>query len=431
MGTDRNAWRALCALVASLLLAAGATAAEVRDLERIVAIVDEDVILASELLARAESVRRQIAAAGRQPPPDGVLVSQVLERLVVESVQRQMGERAGINIPDEMVTEAIDGIAEQNKLTLEQLRGQLRADGVPWAEFRDQVRTELLISRVQQARVGPRVQLSEQEVDNWMQSEVGKLVTADDYRVAHILLAVAADATPEARAAAERTARELYAQLQAGADFCDIAARHSGDSRALECGDLGWRKAAQLPSLFVERVLPLKAGELLEPFQSGSGWHLVKVVERRGAQADVEERRVRHVLVRPSEIRTDEQARLRAEEAYAKLEAGEDFCAIAARYSEDPGSALVCGELGWSTGRDYAPEFAAMAQQTPPGGRSKPFRTEFGWHVLEVEEQRSRDISDDNRRALATRFLRNQRFEEELELFLAEVREEAFVEIKL
>lgn len=428
MGIERGLLAAAC--IAGFVTAASVVA-EVRDLDRIVAIVDDDVITATELISRADGVRKQIAAAGRQMPPDDVLASQVLERLIVESAQLQMANRAGVVIADEALTEALEGIAAQNSLSLDQLRRQLASEGVSYAEFREQVRNEMLIARVQQARVTSRIELTEQEIDNWMTSEVGKAVTADDYRVSHILLAVAADATPEARAAAEQTASSLHAQLQAGADFCDLAARHSGDSRALECGDLGWRKAAQLPSLFVERVLPLRAGDLLAPFQSGSGWHIVKLAERRGAQAEQEERRVRHVLVRPSEIRNDEQARLRAEEAHAKLEAGDDFCDIAARYSEDPGSALVCGELGWSSGQDYAPEFAAMAAETPAGGRSKPFRTEFGWHVLEVAEVRSRDISEDNRRALATRFLQTQRYEEELERFLVETREEAFVEIKL
>ena len=402
-----------------------------KDLDRIVAIVDDDVVLASELLARVRTIKNQMQAAGREIPADEVIVSQVLERLVLEDIQLQMGQRAGLVISDEQLQQTIKGIAEQNKLSIDQFIARLTKDGVPYNDFREQVRREVLINRVQQQRVMPHVFVSEQEVSNWLGSNLGKVMTGDDYHVGHILLTTPEGATPEAIATAKRTAEDIFAKLKAGADFCALSVAHSAASNALDCGDLGWRKAPQLPSLFAEKVIGMNKGDVMEPLHTASGYHIVKVLDRRGAAEQTQETRVRHILVRPSQIRSDEEAHQRALDVAKRLNAGEDFCALSTQFSEDPGSALVCGDLGWAQPDQFAPEFAAAMLRTSKGQRTEPFRTTFGWHILEVRDRRQRDMTEENRKQLALRYLRNQRFEDELENWLSQIREDAFVQVKL
>ena len=423
-------------LTAWLLLGVTATlpvqaAESQRQLERIAALVDEDVVLESEVLERVRMIRDQMRSAGREAPPNDVLLSQVVERLILESIQLQMAQRGGIVVADDALTRAVQGIAEQNKMTLDQFIAQLAKDGMSYPSFREQVRREMVISRMQQARVMPRVFVGEQEVDNFLNNNLGKLITGDDYRVGHILLATPEGATPEATAAAEKKAQELYNQLKAGADFCALSVANSAAQNALDCGDLGWRKAPQLPALFAELVAASPAGTVLPAIRSAAGYHIVKVQDRRGATGQTEETKVRHILVRPSEIRTEEEAHQRALDVQRRLAAGEDFCALSAQFSEDPGSALICGELGWSKPEDFVPEFAAEMGRTAVKDRSAPFKSNFGWHILEVLDRRNRDVTDDNRKQLALRYIRSQRFDEELENFLAQIRADAYVDVKL
>ena len=435
-GVSRVSWACWFGAAACALVFAGVTlpvhaAESQRQLDRIAALVDEDVVLESELLERVRMIRDQIRSAGRETPADDVLLSQVLERLILESIQLQMAQRGGIVVADDALTRAVQGIAEQNKMTLDQFIGQLAKDGMSYPSFREQVRREMVISRMQQARVMPRVFVGEQEVTNFLNNNLGKLITGDDYRVGHILLATPDGATPEAAAAADKKAQELYTQLKTGADFCALSVANSAAQNALDCGDLGWRKAAQLPALFAELVAVQPAGAVLPPIRSAAGYHIVKVQDRRGATGQTEETKVRHILVRPSEIRSEEEAHQRALEVQRRLAAGEDFCALSTQFSEDPGSALICGELGWSKPEDFVPEFAAEMARTAIKGRSAPFKSNFGWHILEVLDRRNRDVTDDNRKQLALRYIRNQRFDEELENFLAQIREDSYVEVKL
>jgi peptidyl-prolyl cis-trans isomerase SurA len=366
------------------------------------------------------------------PPPQDVLLSQLLERLILESLQLQMGERAGVKIDDETLARAIDGIAKQNNMTAEQFTTELANEGMSFREFREQIRRELVIARVQRNRVNSRIYISDQEVDAFLASPYGQQSISDEYRVGHILLAVADDATPEAVAQAQATAQDIYQQLVEGADFRQMAIANSAGSNALEGGDLGWRKIGELPSIFVESVVNLKVGETAQPIRSGSGFHIVQVLDRRGASTQmVDQVDVRHILVKPSEIRTETETKQLIEDIHDRLAAGEDFAALARQYSEDPGSALAGGELGWAEPEKYAPEFEAMIAATPEGQLSPPFHTEFGWHVLVVEARRKQDMSTEARRNMAIRILHNRRFEEELQEWLREIRDEAFVEVRM
>ncbi len=415
-----------------LVAAAGLAHSTPKDLDYIVAIVDDDVVLATELVSRLGSVRKQMAAAGMPIPPDDVLFNQMLERLIMENIQLQMGQRAGVRIDDETLTNTIEGIAKQNKMELAQFTQALARDGMSYSEFRDEVRRELIVQRVQRNRVNSRVYLSDEEIDAFLASPLGKRTLSDEYRVGHILLSVAADAQPAAVAQAEREADSIYEQLKAGADFREMAIAHSSDSRALEGGDRGWRKAGELPSLFAEQVFALEVGQTAAPIRSGSGFHIVQLLEKRGAGTEVvEQTLVRHILVKPSEIRSEADTEALIKDIHRRLLAGEDFGALARLYSDDPGSALAGGDLGWAEPEKFVPEFADVLRETQIGKISEPFHTNFGWHVIEVMERRQHDMSEDARRNLAIRVLHNRRYEEELQEWLKEIRDEAYVEMKV
>ena len=417
---------------ALLMLVSLAANSVPKDLDYIVAIVDDDVVLATELVSRLATVRKQMLAANMPMPSDEVLFNQMLERLIMEDIQLQMGQRAGVRIDDETLTNALEGIAKQNNMTLDEFTKALEHDGMSYGDFRDEVRRELIIQRVQRNRVNNRIYLSDEEIDAFLASPLGKRTLSDEYRVGHILIAVDNDAQPATEAKAEAEANSVYEQLKAGADFRQMAIAHSSDSRALEGGDLGWRKAGELPSLFAEQVFALEVGQTAAPIRSGSGFHIVQLLEKRGAGTEVvEQALVRHILVKPSEIRSEADTQALIEDIHRRLVAGEDFAALARLYSEDPGSALAGGDLGWAEPEKFAQEFADVMRETPTGKLSEPFKTKFGWHVLQIQDRRQHDMSEDARRNLAIRVLHNRRYEEELQAWLKEIRDESYVEIRV
>ena len=422
---------ALCLAAALGVLGAGA-AAESRELDRVVAIVDDDVVTATELLERLTFIERQFQQGGMQLPPRDVLMSQLLERLILDSLQLQMAARGGLRISDEELTQAVASIAQSNGLDLPTFQAALARDGMSYRQFRDQIRREMIIARVQQSRVNDRIYISPQELENFLASPVGAAATADDFRVGHILLAVASDASPAAAAEAEAEATRIVADLRDGADFAQMAVAHSAGQRALEGGDLGWRKAGQLPSLFADEVLEAGVGEVLDPIRSSSGFHVVKLMDKRGAGTTViQQTRARHILIQPTEIRSEAEAEAEINSIRARLEAGESFEDLARDFSDDPGSALSGGDLGWTNPGQMVPAFEERMAITEVGEISDPFRSRFGWHVLEVLERRDQDMSDELRERQALAILRDRRFDEELQAWLREIRDEAFVEVKL
>jgi peptidyl-prolyl cis-trans isomerase SurA len=419
-------------LWAWLLLVPGLPVAAPQQLDRIVAIVNDDVVTATELVSRMRFVERQLESSGMASPPRDVIINQVMERLVLDSLQMQMGRRAGVRISEEEVTRAIEAIAGQNGLDIEGFQALLARDGMTYREFREQIRQEMIIARVQQNRVNDRIYISPQELENFLASPVGRAATEDEFRVGHILLAVASDATAEAMAEAEARAQALVASLRDGEDFSQAAVANSAGQRALEGGDLGWRKPGQLPSLFAEDVLKADLGEVLNPIRSASGFHIVKILDKRGAsQQRVQQTQARHILIRPTEIRSDDEAEMIIRDLHERLLAGEDFAQVARDFSDDPGSALSGGDLGWSMPGQMVPAFEAVMDASEIGALSEPFRSQFGWHILEVLERREQDMSEEVKRRQAMRILRDRRFDEELEAWLTEIREEAYVELKI
>lgn len=432
--TRRRSARCVAALLTLLILPAMSafTHADYRELDGIAAIVDDDVVLASELVERVDVIRRQLKANGTAMPPDNILVSQVLERLIIENLQLQQADRRGIEIDDETLTRAVMQFAEGNKMTLEQFQAALAQDGMSYPTFREDIRKEMLITRLQRGIVNRRISVSDQEIKDLLASPYFKEMLSDEFRVGHILLTVEQDAKEEVLERALAKADELVKALREGADFKQLAIANSSASSALEGGDLGWRKAAELPSLFAEQVISMKAGEIADPIVVQGAIHIVKLLEQRGtSNQSVEQSKLRHILVKPSEIRSEAQTEALAWKIYEELLNGGDFDKLAAEHSEDPGTALIGGSLGWTDGQEFVPEFREIMQNTPAGQISKPFKSGFGWHVLQVQERRQQDQSQEAREEMAMRVLHQRRFNEELEAWQKEIRDEAFVEVRI
>jgi peptidyl-prolyl cis-trans isomerase SurA len=418
-------------LLGAALLAATAQA-DVRPLDRVVAIVDNDVVMQSQLDARLREVQQTIGKRGGALPPEHVLSQQVLERLIIENIQLQIGDRSGIRITDEELNQAMGTIAQRNGMSLEQFRQALARDGLSYADARDQVRREMIISRVRQRRVAERIQVTDQEVQNFLASDLGKMQLSEEFRLANILIPVSEGASSSEIQAAERQARELYEQLQQGADFAQLAISRSASETALEGGEMGWRKAGQLPPPFDSMVSALNLGEVTEPVRTPGGFIILKLLEKRGGDTQVrDEVHVRHILIKPSEIRSAEETRRLVERLYQRIVAGEDFAELAKSYSEDPGSALNGGDLNWIDPNALVPEFRQVMSETASGELSKPFQTQFGWHVLQVMGRRATDSSAQFREQQAANLLRNRKYDEELQAWLRQIRDEAYVETKL
>ena len=420
----------VCALVA--LLGPALAQAEYQELDGIVAVVDDDVVLASELMERLELVRRSSADNGQRLPPNDILISQIMERLIVENLQRQEAERRGVTIDDETLSRAVAQFAQNNNMTLDEFRQALAADGNDFRQFREDIRDEMTVNRLQRALVSRRISITEQDVQGLLNSPFYQQLFSDEYRVGHIMITLPENPSEQVATQAVAKAQGLVQTLRDGAEFGQMAMAESSASSALEGGDMGWRKAGELPSLFAEPVLQMTVGEVAEPILSGSSIHIIKLLEQRGAGVQKSKQtKVRHILVRPSEIRSPSEAEAIIRDVHQRLVAGGDFIELATEFSEDPGSALNGGDLGWSTPDQFVGAFADTMQNTDEGAFSEPFLSQFGWHVLLVEGRREEDMSDEARRNMALELLHNRRFEEERQEWLKELRDEAFVEIRL
>ena len=365
-------------------------------------------------------------------PPEHVLSQQVLERLIIENIQLQIGDRSGIRITDEELNQAVATIAQRNNLTLEQFSQALQRDGLSLDDAREQVRREMIISRVRQRRVAERIQVTDQEVENFLASDLGKIQLSEEFRLANILIPVPEGSSSETIQAAQRQADELYQQLRQGADFAQLAISRSAGDTALEGGEIGWRKAAQLPAPFDSMVSALSKGEVTEPVRTASGFNIIKLLDKRGGDTQLrDEVHVRHILLKPSEIRSEEQTRQLAERLYERIQSGESFAELAKTFSEDPGSALHGGELDWIDPNALVPEFRAEMERSQVGQVSKPFKSPFGYHVLEVLGRRATDSSEQFRKQQALNLLRNRKYDLELQSWLRQIRDEAYVESKL
>ena len=420
-------------LMLGAALLTGVAHAAPQPLDSVVAIVDNDVVMKSQLDQRVREVEQTIAKRGGGMPPPGALDQQVLERLIVENLQLQIGERSGIRITDEELNQAIGTIAQRNDMSLEQFQAALRRDGLSFDDAREQVKREMIISRVRQRRVAERIQVSEQEVKNFLASDQGKMQLSEEFHLSNILIPTPEGANSAAIQAAAQQAGQVYQQLKQGADFAQMAIARSASENALEGGDMGWRKAGQLPPEFAKMLSGLSNGEIAQPIRIPNGFLILKMEEKRGGSENVlrNEVHVRHILIKPSEIRSDAATEQLAEKLYERIKNGQDFATLAKSFSEDPGSALNGGDLNWVDPNSLVPEFREEMARAQQGEVTRPFRTQYGWHVLEVMGRRATDSTDQAREQQALSVLRNRKYDEELQTWLRQIRDEAYVEIKL
>lgn len=417
------------ALLTATLLWVPTTSAATQILDQVVAIVDDDVVMASELRERVAAVSKNLQARGIELPSEDTLIRETLDRLILESIQLQKGTRVGVRISDAQLNAAVQRIAAQNGMDLEQFRQALESEGQSYNAMREQVRREMIIQRVQGGNVSQRIQITEQEVDNFINTPEGKKLTQPEYFIQHALLAISPDASEREVAAAQRHMEKLHNRIRAGEPF-DKVVSTSPAPYALSGGDLGWRNLDDLPSLFSDVAPRLKEGETAEPIRSDSGIHLVHMRKTRGGEKIVAQTKARHILIKPSEIMTEEQAQALATSLRKRALAGEDFDDLARQYSEDIGSAQEGGDLGWTMPGQMVPEFEAAMARTAEGEISEPVRTQFGWHVVRVDERRDQDMTNEVSRNKAMDFLHNRKYQEELDAWLQQIRDEAFVDIK-
>jgi len=401
-------------------------------LDRVVAVVDSGVIMESQLNSRVEEILQRIKNDNAELPPLNLIEEQVLDRLIIEEIQLQIADRAGIKISDSELNQTLARVAAQNNLSLEEFRIKLEGEGTSYRSFRDTIRKELIIQRVQRGKVGAKIDISEQEIENFINSEEGKTQLAEQYNVQHILLSVKSGSTEKEIEEIKINANSLISRLNDGESFEKLAASFSAGQNALEGGYLGWRTEAELPSLFAEVVTELKVGEIASPLRSGAGFHILKLIDKRGNTVKfLDQTLARHILVQPSEIRTENQAEELINTIYERLTSGEDFKQLARQYSEDPGTKMDGGELGWSNPGDYDPAFEQTLNATKIGELSKPVKSSFGWHVIEVMDRRNEDVSQEEQKDRAFRIIFDRKFEQELQSTLIELRAEAYVDIKL
>lgn len=421
-------------LMLGALLLSGAAHAAVQPLDSVVAIVDNDVIMKSQMDQRVREVQQTIAKRGGGTPPAEALQSQVLDRLILENLQLQMGERSGIRIGDEELNQALETIAQRNGMSLAQFRAALAHDGLSYDDAREQVRREMIISRVRQRRVAERIQVTEQEVKNFLASDLGKAQLSEEFHLANILIPTSDSASSSEIQKAASQAQDIYNQLKKGADFAQLAVARSASESALDGGDMGWRKAAQLPPPFGDMLGSMPVGDVTPPARTPGGFIILKLLEKRGGQGQAQMRdevHVRHILIKPSEIRSEAETKRLATKLYERIENGDNFADLAKSFSEDPGSALNGGDLNWVDPNSLVPEFREAMNETPQGVLSKPFKTNYGWHILEVLGRRATDTTTQARDQQALTVLRNRKYDEELQTWLRQIRDEAYVEVKL
>jgi peptidyl-prolyl cis-trans isomerase SurA len=429
----------LAAFCATTLCAAAQTrpGATTRLLDRIVAVVNDEVITQVELQARVAIAEQQLRRQRINPPARDVLTRQVLERMIIDRAQLQLAKETGVRVDDATVNAAIARIAEQNGMSLPAFRERLEREGVSFARFREDVRDDIIMARLRDREVDSRIQIAEGEIDNFLAAQTGAEAGATEYNIAQILLRVPEAVSAQRIEEIRKRAEDLLAQLKAGADFARLAASYSAGPEALAGGELGWRTADRLPTLFLDAVKDLKPGELAPIVRSPGGFHVLKLVGKRNAvesrlaTGPVQQTRVRHILLRVSDLTPEPEVRRRLQDLRDRVvRGGQDFGQLARLHSVDP-SATRGGELGWLYPGDTVPEFERAMNQLKPGEVSEPVQTPFGWHLIQVLERRTEESPIERNRLAARQALRDRKAEEAYQEWLRQLRDRTYVEYRL
>jgi peptidyl-prolyl cis-trans isomerase SurA len=431
-------------LLGSLLVAAGLNAtatAQTRELssngvllDRIAAIVNDGVVLNSQLEEQTEEITARLRQQKTELPPRNVLRQQILERLVVEEIQIQRANKLGIQVSDEMLNGALDDVARRNNIGFAELPQALAEQGIDYRTFRDEIRRQMTLQLLRQRDVIGRINVSPRELEQFMARQQNAPDRNAEYNVSHILISVPVSASPEQIEAREARAREVFDKARAGDDFAQLAVTYSDSSTNIEGGSLGWRRGSQLPSILADQIPKMKPGQTSEPVRTPSGFHLFRLNEVRGGmqQAVIDQVHARHILLRTNELEDDQTVQQKLANIRTRvLEGKEDFAAIAAVTSQDPGSAADGGDLGWAGPGTFVGEFEKQIGALTENEISQPFKTQYGWHIVQLLGRRQHDATEDMRRQRAFAELREAKAEEEAELWLRRLRDEAFVEYRM
>lgn len=419
----------MSAVALTIALSTPARAAQLVDY--VVAVVNEDVILNSQLEEAVDSIKRQIRASGNTPPTDTELREQMRERLIMQEIQSQRAAQRGIRVGDEELNQALEGIARQNGMNLREFARALRSEGVDFLMVREQIRNELLTNSLRQREIDARVSVTDREIDAFL-AKTRKNDQATEYRLEHILIAVPDGSTDDVRVAARAEAEQIRQAVIDGASFSQMAISRSDATTALDGGDLGWRTAGALPTLFADEVDDMSVGSVSPVIETGSGYNLIRLADQRGGQAAqlITETRARHILLQPNAIRDEYETRERAAELLEELKGGRDFAEAAREYSDDSGSANQGGDLGWQGPGSFVPEFEQRLANLEANEISEPFETQFGIHIVQLLERRTRDSAEDIARNQARMAIRQRKIAEEYEDWLRRQRAEAYVELR-
>lgn len=401
--------------------------------DRIVAIVNDDVITQTELEFEMDAVKQQLRQQQTPVPSDSVLQKQVLERLIMMRIQLQRAERRLLRVDDESLNQAIENIARQNGLDLSQFRRALESSGLSYNEYRERIRDEMVISRLQQRQVQRKINVTDQEISDFLANRDLQDRSNEEYHLQHILFEVPEAANAERIQAAKQKAQNVLQQLKEGADFTQMAIANSDGQQALSGGDIGWRKLAEIPSLFADLVVDMEKGGLSDVIRSPSGFHIIKLADKRSDEKQhiVEQSRARHILIQPGDTLTEEAAKERLVQLKQRIDAGESFEKIATAHSDDKGSAADGGNLGWVNPGTMVKEFEDAMNELQPGELSDPVKTRFGWHLILVEDRRKHDNTEDFLRKQAREYLRQQKLGPALQTWLRQIKDESFVEVRL
>lgn len=436
---------ALLLLPAALATAASGTSASPQPksrqpllLDRIIAVVNDEAITARELEERANFAMKQLAQQGTPPPPKAVVERQILERLIADRVQIQFAKETGLRVEDAELERAIARIAEQNKITVETLRSTLEKDGIPYSKFREDIRNEIIMTRLREREVDNKIVITESEIDALLAASADEEMRSDEVNLSHILVVVPENASPEQVQSRRARAEEALAQLKKGADFRQVAAAFSEAPDALQGGAMGWRAGERLPTLFYDALKTMKPGEVSGVLRSGNGFHILKLNEVRGGKAaaaeagptNVQQTRVRHILLKTNELVSESEARSRLNALKERLENKADFAELARVHSEDA-SASRGGDLGWVLPGDTVPEFERAMNSLKIGEISEPVRSPFGWHLLQVLERGTQDVSKERRRMAARQTLRARKSDEAYQEWVRQLRDRAYIEMRL
>ncbi|HXC08245.1 MAG TPA: peptidylprolyl isomerase [Steroidobacteraceae bacterium] len=428
-----------CFNAAVVALASTAALAQTRDigvhgelLDRIAAIVNDGLVLKSELDAQMDAVTKRLQEQKVELPSQSILKQQVLDRLILQEIQAQHAKRVGLTVSDEQLNSALQEIASRNKIPFDQLPTALSAQGVDYKTYRESMRKELTLSTLRQRDVISHINVSPRELDQFIARQQTAAAN-DEFNVSHILLSLPEAATPQQLEDITHKAHDLAARATKGEDFGQLAIANSNSQTALDGGQLGWRKGTQLPEFILALVTKMKPGEVSEPVRTPSGFHIVKLNERRSGEAQViiNQIHVRHILMKTNELDDDETVRQKLSRLRERIMKGEDFAGLASTNSADPGSAPDGGDLGWTGPGTFVPEFDKAIADLKVNEISEPFKSRYGWHIVQMLGTRTYDSTDDVRRQRAFAAIRESKADEETELWLRRLRDEAFVEIKM